>query len=308
MESTQLAAKARCPRWPMLGVAAVVLWCCRPGPSWSATEAADTATASIAADAPHASVGFGAARPFRNALPPPVVEAQSQAEYDRVLTRARAAGLLLPDDDARVMRLRALLAKLSPFAAKWSDRAKNWQWEISVVRSNDARMVSLPSGKLIVYSALTQHIRLTDDELAMLFGHEMAHALREQVREELGEQSAPFGSVALSRLFGVTEFGNASAPAPAAPLTGIEFDAIDETEADVIGTDIAARAGFDPRAAIALWDKLALAARGGGTGSFMAMHPYTTARRQDLVKRLPDMLALYTKARAVAGARIRISH
>jgi predicted Zn-dependent protease len=272
-------------------------------PSWSATEAADTTTAAIAADAP---LGFGATRPFRNALPPPVVEAQSQAEYDRLIGRARAAGLLLPDDDMRVMRLRALLEKLTPFAAKWSDRAKTWQWEVNVVRSSDARMVSLPSGKLIVYSALAQRIRLTDDELAMLFGHEMAHALREQVREELGEQSAPLGTVAFARLFGVTEFGDASAPAPAASLTGIEFDATDETEADVIGTDIAARAGFDPRAAIVLWDKLALAARRGGTGSFM--DPYNAARREDLVKRLPDMLALYAKARAIASARTRISH
>ncbi|RDV00205.1 M48 family peptidase [Trinickia dinghuensis] len=216
------------------------------------------------------------------------------------MNRARSDGRLLPADDPRVQRLRVLLAKLSPFAAKWSERAKNWHWDVSVVRSRDARMVSLPGGKLVVYSALLDRAHLNDDELAMLFGHEIAHALREQVREQLGEQRVPLGAVALSRLFGIADLGEASTPMPTARLADLKFDATDETEADVIGGDIASRAGFDPRAAVTLWDKLAALARSDKSGGFIAMHPYSAARRRDLIKRLPDMLALYAKARGIA--------
>jgi predicted Zn-dependent protease len=303
VESTQVAARRRAPRGlrPLIvAVAAAVVWLAALVPAAAAAEVFGSATslgASAAAEAPSRTpIGISAPRLFRNPVPPAVVEAQSIAEYGRLMDAARAEGRLLPASDPRVQRMRTLLGKLAPFAAKWSDRAKNWQWDIDIVRSRDIRMVSFPGGKLVVYSGILDRIRLTKDELAMLIGHEMAHALREQVREQLGEQTVPLGAVALSRLFGVAEIGDASAPPPATALSKLKFDAMDETEADVIGGDIASRAGFDPRAAVTLWDKLAVATRGDKDGGFIAIHPYSAARRQDLVKRLPDMLALYAKA------------
>ncbi|WP_309477024.1 M48 family metallopeptidase [Trinickia acidisoli] len=268
--------------------------------AWGAPAITPAPGAAAAAEpASREPIRFGQTRLFRNLLPPPVVEAQSIAEYDRLMDRARGEDRLLPADDPRVKRLRTLLAKLSPLATKWSDRTKDWRWEVSVIRSRDVRMVSFPGGKLVVYSGLLERVHLNDDEMAMLFGHEIAHALREQVREQLGEQRVPLAAVALSRLFGVSELGEPSTPAPTAPLASLEFDATDETEADVIGSDIASRAGFDPRAAVTLWDKLALEARGEKDGGFIAIHPYSAARRLDLIKRLPDMLALYAKARGI---------
>lgn len=305
-----IEAASRSPRSRPAAIAALVAaivsaW---PGlcpPALAANDLAGAAgfaggnTAAASALRRQAPVRFGESRLFGNPVAPPVVEAQSIAEYTQLMNRARRDGRLLPADDPSVRRLRALLAKLAPLAAKWSDRAKNWQWQIDVVRSADVRMVSLPGGKLVVYSGLFEGVHLTDDEMAMLLGHEIAHALREQVREQLGEQQAPLGAVALSRLFGVAEIGEASAPAPTAPLASLKFDATDETEADVIGSDIASRAGFDPRAAVSLWDKLAVAGRDDKDRGFIAMHPYSAARRHDLVKRLPDLLASYAKARGI---------
>ncbi|MGN6083631.1 M48 family metallopeptidase [Trinickia sp.] len=305
MASTQLAAQARVPRPMMFAFALALVWRAALVPASAAgagvgAPPALAASTVVAEPGPRVPIRIGEPHLFRNPVAPPVVEAQSIAEYGRLMDAARREGRLLPADDTRVRRFQTLIDKLAPLAAKWSDRAKNWQWEVNIVRSRDVRMVSFPGGKLVVYSGLLDRMNLTEDELAMLTGHEMAHALREQVREQLGEQQVPLGAVALSRLFGVAEFGEASAPAPAAPLAKFEFDATDETEADVIGTDIAARAGFDPRAALTLWDKLAIAARGEKDGGFIAIHPYSAERRHDLVKRLPDMLALYEKARAVA--------
>lgn len=289
----------------MLALAAAVVWRAAILPAATAGELpgarAALGASATAESVSRSSIGIGQANLFRNPVSPPIVEAQSIAEYGRLMDAARDEGRLLPAEDPRVQRMYALLVKLAPLATKWSDRAKNWQWDINIVRSRDIRMVSFPGGKLVVYSGLLDRLGLGQDELAMLLGHEMAHALREQVREQLGEQTVPLGAVALSRLFGVTEFGDPSAPVPTAPLAKLEFDATDETEADVIGGDIAARAGFDPRAAVTLWDKLAAATRGDKDGGFIATHPYGAARRQDLVKRLPDMLALYARAHGLAA-------
>ncbi|GLU34268.1 M48 family metallopeptidase [Trinickia caryophylli] len=248
-------------------------------------------------------VRFGNGPMFRNLLPSPLVEAQSAAEYTQLIERARSEGRLMPAEDARVERVRSIAMRIAPFAGKWSDRVKEWRWEVNVVRSREIGVFCLPGGKLVVYGGLLDRISLKDDELGVLFGHMIAHALREQVRERLSAQQTPFGTSPLPQLFGVTEFDGAP-PAPAselgAPILSMRYDATDETEADVIGSDIAARAGFDPRAAVSLWDKLAAATRSErGTGLIRA-HPYSESRRLDILKRLPDMLALYAKARGVA--------
>ncbi|WP_220702139.1 M48 family metallopeptidase [Trinickia fusca] len=248
-------------------------------------------------------IRFGNGTRFRNSMPSPLVEARSLADYGQLLEHAQQSGQLLPPSDPRVQRIRELVTRIAPFADKWNDRVKTWKWEVNVVRSRDTRLYVLPGGKVVVYGGLLDRARLKPDELGMLFGHEIAHALREQARERLvAQQSAPLGGQAMSQLFGVGELGTAATAGGDTSVFGVhvQYDATDETEADVIGSDIAARAGFDPRAAVTLWDKLAAASRGEKAGSFVALHPYSAARRRDLVKRLPDMLALFAKAKGVA--------
>ncbi|PMS37670.1 peptidase M48-like protein [Trinickia symbiotica] len=252
---------------------------------------------------PGTDIHFGNDAMFRNLVPPPILEAQSAVEYAALVERARESGRLLPASDARVDRVRAIAMRLAPLAEKWSDRIKDWHWEVNVVRSSRIGMSCLAGGKILVYSGLLDRIRLRDDELGLLIGHEIAHALREQVRERLGGQppSIPLGANPIPPLFGVN--GLDGTPATGAtfgpPAASTKYDATDETEADVIGADIAARAGFDPRAAVPAWDKLADATRRDKDG-FIRAHPYTVARRLDIIKRLPDMLALYAKARGVS--------
>ncbi len=260
-----------------------------------------------AALAPNAAVRFGNGPTFRNLIPSPLVEAQSAVEYMQLIERARNEGRLLPSSDPRVERIRSIVMRVAPFADKWSERVKDWRWEVNVVRSREIGMFCLPGGKLVVYSGLLDRMRLKDDELGVLFGHMIAHALREQVRDRLSaQQAAPFGTEALPQLFGVTELDGASPQAPGlgGPILAMRYDATDETEADVIGADIAARAGFDPRAALSLWDKLADATRGDRGAGFIHIHPYSEARRLDIIKRLPDMLAQYAKARGVEADRL----
>ena len=240
---------------------------------------------------------FGSYAVFRNLIPSPALEAQAADEFDEIVYGAQHADRLYPDTDPRVIRVHSIVDKLIPYSLKWNERAKNWKWAIAVIRSPDIRTYCLPGGKIVIYSGILDRVHLNDNELAMLLGHEIAHALREHARERLGEQqAAQLGSSGtIPQLFGLADLGVAPLGI-GSQLLEMKYTPTDETEADVIGSDIASRAGYDPRAAITLWDKLAAATHSNRNQGFIYGHPYTPARRQDIMKRLPDMLQLYAKA------------
>ncbi|NKJ47146.1 peptidase M48 [Burkholderia sp. SG-MS1] len=240
---------------------------------------------------------FGGYMVFRNLIPSPMLEAQAAEEFGQIAYGAEHANRLYGDADARVTRVRSIVERMIPYSLKWNERAKNWKWDVAVVRSPDIRMYCLPGGKIVVYGGLLDRVRLNDNELGMLIGHEIAHALREHARERLGQlQASQLDSTGtIPQLFGLADLG-AAPLGIGSRLLEMKYESTDETEADVIGSDIASRAGFDPRAAVTLWDTLAQATRGDRERGFIYVHPYTPARRQDIIKRLPDMLPLYAKA------------
>ncbi|RQS19745.1 M48 family metallopeptidase [Burkholderia sp. Bp8998] len=239
---------------------------------------------------------YGNAIAFRTLIPSPLLELLTASEYAQIVQTAADSDRLLPANQPRVKRLRAIVMKLAPYSVKWNDRVKNWAWDVNAIRSRDIRVTCLPGGKVLVYGGLLDRVRLNDDEFGVLLAHGIAHALREHARSNFSEMSqTSLRAATLPPLFGVGD------PLPqalnlGARLQTLRYDPTDETEADVIGGDIAARAGFDPRAAITLWDKLAVATRANRTSGFIYMHPYSAARRQDLLNRLPDLMPLYAKA------------
>jgi Zn-dependent protease with chaperone function len=241
-------------------------------------------------------VRFGNAGVYRNLIPSPMLEAQATAEFNEIVRGAAHSNRLYAESDPHVQRVRAFVDRLAPYALKWSDRVKNWKWEVAVIRSTDIRMYCLPGGKIVVYGGLLDRVKLNDNEFGMLLGHEIAHAVREHVRERLGEQqAAQVESGTVPQLFGLADLG-VFPLGIGSQLVEMHYGKADETEADVIGSDIASRAGFDPRAALTLWDKLAVATRADRDQGFIYVHPYTPARRADIVKRLADMMPLYAKA------------
>ncbi|NML98488.1 M48 family metallopeptidase [Paraburkholderia sp. RP-4-7] len=274
-------------------------------PAAAAKAPAATSTPAAAASAPtppsysapNTQLRYGGYLVFRNLIPSPMLEAQAAEEFSQITYGAEHANRLYGDTDAHVTRVRSIVDKLIPYSLKWNERARNWKWDVAVVRSPDIRMYCLPGGKIVVYSGLLDRARLNDNELGMLIGHEIAHALREHARERLGELQASQldSSGTIPQLFGLADLG-AAPLGIGSRLLEMKYESTDETEADVIGSDIASRAGFDPRAAVTLWDKLATATRSNRDQGYIYVHPYTPARRQDIIKRLPDMLPLYAKA------------
>ncbi|WP_207556846.1 M48 family metallopeptidase [Paraburkholderia acidicola] len=265
-----------------------------PTPTSSPTAAASVPAATSYQSGQQIRYGDGAV--FRNLIPSQVLENQAAEEFEQIVHGADHANRLYPNNDVRVQRVRDIANRLIPYSLKWNERAKNWKWEVAVVQSPDIRMYCLPGGKIVVYSGLLDRVRLNNNELGMLIGHEIAHALREHARERLGEQqAAQFGSGSIPQLFGLADLG-AAPLGIGSQLLEMKYGRADETEADVMGSEIASRAGYDPRAAVTLWDKLAAATHSSRNGGYIYVHPYSAARRQDIVKRLPDMLPLYAKA------------
>lgn len=265
----------------------------------SAAEAAQPTGAAVPAKAyapTSQQVRYGNAIAFRTLIPSPLLEQLTASEYAQIVQAAADSDRLLPANQPRVKRLRAIVMKLAPYSVKWNDRVKTWAWDVNAIRSRDIRVTCLPGGKVLVYGGLLDRVRLNDDEFGVLLAHGIAHALREHARSNFSTTSqTSLRAASLPPLFGVGD------PLPqalnlGARLQTLRYDPTDETEADVIGGDIAARAGFDPRAAITLWDKLAAATRANRTSGFIYMHPYSAARRQDLLNRLPDLMPLYAKA------------
>jgi predicted Zn-dependent protease len=155
----------------------------------------------------------------------------------------------------------------------------------------------MPGGKIAFYSGILDKLKLTDDEVAMVMGHEIAHALREHARERMGKNAATgIGANVLSQLLGLGQVGQTVTQYGTQLLT-LQFSREDESEADLVGMELGARAGFDPRAGITLWQKMSAAAK-GAPPQWLSTHPSGSTRIAEMEANLPRVMPLYQKARA----------
>ena len=161
----------------------------------------------------------------------------------------------------------------------------------------------MPGGKIVFYTGILDQLQLTDDEVGMIMGHEMAHALREHARERLAKSKATsMGLSVASQLLGLGQLGDVAANVGTQLLT-LKYSRDDETEADLVGLEIAARGGFKPEASVQLWKKM-LGATGGGKGQpgFLSTHPSGNNRIQELEANLPKVAQLYEQGRQSSGS------
>jgi predicted Zn-dependent protease len=153
----------------------------------------------------------------------------------------------------------------------------------------------MPGGKIAFFYGILQNLQLSDDEVATIMGHEVAHALREHARERMGKNAATrLGAGLLSGLLGLGGTGDALLNMGGQLLT-LTFSRADESEADIVGMDLAARAGHDPRAGITLWQKMMAAAK-GAPPEFLSTHPSGPTRIRDIEEKLPKVLPLFERA------------
>ena len=252
-------------------------------------------------------VSVGKRSAFTNLVPAQEVEKMAGQQYKQVLEQADSKNALAPPDNEELKRLRTIAQRLIPFATPWNERASQWQWEVNLIGSKQINAYCMPGGKIAFYTGIVRTLQLTDDEAAMVMGHEMAHALREHARERMGKSTvttgaARLGGALLSGWLGIDPNLTDMVAQQGANLLNLKFSREDESEADLVGMEIAARAGYDPRAGITLWEKMG-ANNKGAPPQWLSTHPASGTRIADMQAALPSVMPLFQRARAAQGGK-----
>ncbi len=217
------------------------------------------------------------------------------AAYQQELDKARRQGALNSNQQT-YQRVQAITKRLIPHTSVFRPDATQWQWEINVQDSDAVNAYCMPGGKIMVYTGLIEKLQATDAELAAVIGHEIAHALREHSRERLSRAYAE--QLALAGIAVATGAGDTTM-ALASQVSAVTFQLPhsreQEAEADRIGLELMARAGYDPNAAVTLWQKMSQAG-GGGPPEFLSTHPSGESRIRELQESIPRVQALYQQA------------
>ena len=272
-----------------------------PSSPWSARRAFLLAAgaAALAPAAALAQVDVGNASAVRKLVPAQALEDAAAQQYQQMLEQAQAKRALAPQGHPQLQRLHTIARRLIPFAMPWNDRARQWRWEVNLIGSSQVNAFCMPGGKIVFYTGILDKLRLSDDETAMVMGHEMAHALREHARERLVKTQATNLGIRLgAQLLGLGELGQAAAGLGGQLLT-LKFSRSDETDADLVGLELAARAAYQPEAAVSLWRKMGNATGSGQAGlAFLSTHPSGPDRIRELEMNVPKVQGLYAAARA----------
>ena len=239
---------------------------------------------------------------FANLVPAAEVEQSARQQYGQMLKDAASKNALGPDDHPQVLRLRRIAKELIPHSYDWNPRARDWQWEVNLIGANQINAFCMPGGKIAFYTGILNQLKLTDDEVAMVMGHEIAHALREHARERMGKATATnglatIGSTVASVFFGVSPQITDLVAKQGANLINLKFSRDDETEADLVGMELAARAGYNPEAGVTLWQKMSEANK-GAPPQWLSTHPSGNTRIQEIQANLPKVMPLYNQAKA----------
>jgi Zn-dependent protease with chaperone function len=234
-------------------------------------------------------------------VPAAAIQKSATEGFSKLSSEAAGKGKL-NSNAAVTSRVRAIGMRLVGEVRTYRSDAAGWAWEINVFDSPEVNAFCMPGGKIGVYTGLIDKLKLTDDELAAVMGHEIAHALREHSREKVSQQTLSQGIVA-----GLA--ASSRSPSATGVLAGVTaqmflhlpFSREMELEADVMGMELMARAGFDPRNAPQVWRKMATLSTGAGKSQgsdFFSTHPSGARRIQAMEAIVPKVLPLYEGRKA----------
>jgi len=221
------------------------------------------------------------------------VERMATLHYAQQYNKAKTAGRLItsgPEYD----RLRMIGEKLIRQTPVFRDDTKQWKWHLTLIDAPILNATCAPGGKITFYTGLIRQLSLDNNEIAAIMGHEIAHALREHGREKVSEAVAQklISDIALASTKN-EEQKIAYANKMATYLFVLPNSREKESEADKVGLELAARAGFDPRAAVNVWRKMASATRGQEPPKFLSTHPSHAARIAEISALLPVVMPIY---------------
>ena len=228
------------------------------------------------------------------------VNAGAEKAYAQMMAEAQKKGVL-DKDPAQVARIQAITRRLIPQTTTFRDDAAKWPWEVHVITVDEVNAWCMPHGKMAMYSGLIQKLGATDDELAAVMGHEIAHALREHSREQISRQmGTQLGIGLVGALLGIGELGQSIAGKVADVTLNLPKSREAESEGDRIGVELAARAGFDPNAAVSLWEKMSKLAA-SQPPKWLSTHPPHQERIAELRTYAAKVMPLYAQSKRSAA-------
>jgi predicted Zn-dependent protease len=232
---------------------------------------------------------------FTKAVSAEQIEQSAGSQYQQMLQKASSERALASTDQPQLQRLVAISKRIIPFTPECNPRAAQWKWEVNLIGSRQINAFCMPGGKIAFYYGILAELQLDDDEVAMIMGHEAAHALLEHAREQMGKNMVTTGGLRLgAALLGLGNVGDVLAQG-GAKLLSLKFSRDDESEADRLGLVMAARAGYDPRSGVTLWQKM-MSAGGGAPPQILSTHPAGPNRIKDIEANLPTVLPMYQAA------------
>ena len=207
--------------------------------------------------------------------------------YQQTLSQARQKGVL-DVNASQLARLKRIANHLIPQTSVYRTDATKWQWEVHIIQAETMNAYVMPGGKIVFYSGIIDNLKLTDAEIAAIMGHEMAHALREHSREKLSRSMATGGVISIAS----AAFGLSAGQLAGDVGLSLPHSRTQESEADKIGLELMARAGYNPNAAVSLWQKMQ--AKSGSSGpQFLSTHPSSSNRIKQIQDLLPAVMPLY---------------
>lgn len=224
------------------------------------------------------------------------VDTMALASFSNQNQKAKSEGRLVTKG-AEYNRVAKIAKALQAQVPVFREDAKDWKWELALIDAPVLNASCAPGGKITFYTGLIRKLKLTDDEIAMVMGHEIAHALREHGRERLSQAKATGGLTALAGVLAPTKGLQVAVASEASHyLFTLPNSREHESEADTMGLELAARAGYNPRAAMSVWEKMAAEGGGAGGSEFLSTHPSDSTRIASLTAMQPRVTPLYDAA------------
>jgi len=230
--------------------------------------------------------------------------AASDEAYAMQIGELRKEGKIVPESSRVTQRVEGITERLVAQATLKRPETADWDWSMEVIDDPDVvNAWCMAGGRMAVYTGLIQKLDPTDDELAQVLAHEISHALANHTAERMSVALATNVGVALAGVLSDDAQKTMSQAALAAALAiQLPNSRAAESEADEIGIEIAAKAGYNPNAAISLWEKMGKV-EGGGPPQFLSTHPSPANRQERLAELAPQMMAYYEQARRNAPTR-----
>lgn len=226
------------------------------------------------------------------------LNAQATQSYNKMVADARSKNQL-DTSSSTYKRINTVFQKLRPYADQMNQTGQAFQWQLAVMKSDQVNAFVAPGGKVVFYTGIVNKLNLTDAEIAAVMGHEMVHALEEHAKSKLGAQALTdlalnIGLSAAGNNVG--QLGTAAAQLGSQIGIGLPYSRSLESRADQGGLMLMARAGYNPQAAITLWEKMNKL-EGAGGSSFLSTHPSNSQRIEAMRKNLPAAQQVYNQRR-----------